>query len=148
MAKIKLTKGELKKQRDGLKQFQRYLPTLLLKKQQLQVKILEVRRTIEQKQASLAQLEQKFDIWIGLLADPQLGELDLKFLVIPTVIQTNTVNIAGLALPVLKQVHFAPIDYDYYTTPFWVDLALSQLREYFRGVIEIRIIRQHGFFWV
>ena len=33
---IKLTKNELKKQKDNLKQFQRYLPTLQLKKQQLQ----------------------------------------------------------------------------------------------------------------
>ena len=44
MAKIKLTKGELKRQRDSLKQFQHYLPTLQLKKQQLQMKILEARR--------------------------------------------------------------------------------------------------------
>ena len=35
MAKIKLTKNELKAQRDALKRFQRYLPTLQLKKQQL-----------------------------------------------------------------------------------------------------------------
>ena len=32
---VKLTKNELKVQKDRLKQFQRYLPTLQLKKQQL-----------------------------------------------------------------------------------------------------------------
>ena len=37
---IKLTKNELKKQKDNLKQFQRYLPTLQLKKQQLQSVIM------------------------------------------------------------------------------------------------------------
>ena len=36
MAKIKLTKNELKVQKDQLKMFNRYLPTLMLKKQQLQ----------------------------------------------------------------------------------------------------------------
>ncbi|MEA2067703.1 MAG: V-type ATP synthase subunit D, partial [Verrucomicrobiota bacterium] len=41
MAKIKLTKNELKTQRDSLARFNRYLPTLLLKKQQLQ---MEMRR--------------------------------------------------------------------------------------------------------
>jgi len=40
MLKIKLTKGELKRQRDSLRQFLRYLPTLQLKKQQLQIEIL------------------------------------------------------------------------------------------------------------
>ena len=41
MAKIKLTKNELKTQRDSMARFQRYLPTLQLKKQQLQ---MEMRR--------------------------------------------------------------------------------------------------------
>ncbi|HOT63427.1 MAG TPA: V-type ATP synthase subunit D, partial [Treponemataceae bacterium] len=36
---IKLTKNELKKQKESLKMYQRYLPTLQLKKQQLQTEI-------------------------------------------------------------------------------------------------------------
>ena len=39
MAKIKLTKTELKVQTDALKRFQRFLPMLQLKKQQLQAEI-------------------------------------------------------------------------------------------------------------
>ena len=39
---IKLTKNELKTQKDKLKQFERYLPTLQLKKQQLQSVIMQV----------------------------------------------------------------------------------------------------------
>ena len=35
MSKIRLTKNELKKQKDNLKRFTRYLPTLELKKKQL-----------------------------------------------------------------------------------------------------------------
>ena len=46
---IKLTKNELKKQKDNLKQFQRYLPTLQLKKQQLQSVIMGIRRELEEK---------------------------------------------------------------------------------------------------
>ena len=42
MAKIKLTKNELKKQKDALKMYTRYLPTLILKKQQLQMEIRKV----------------------------------------------------------------------------------------------------------
>ena len=40
MAKVKLTKNALKAERDSLKRYQRYLPTLLLKKQQLQKMIV------------------------------------------------------------------------------------------------------------
>ncbi|TRZ99355.1 MAG: V-type ATP synthase subunit D, partial [Rhodocyclaceae bacterium] len=39
MANIKHTKNELKAQREALKRFQRYLPTLQLKKQQLQLEV-------------------------------------------------------------------------------------------------------------
>ena len=38
---IKLTKNEQKVQKDHLKQYQRYLPTLQLKKQQLQSVIMK-----------------------------------------------------------------------------------------------------------
>ena len=37
--KIKHTKNELKAQRDALRRFERYLPTLQLKKQQLQLEV-------------------------------------------------------------------------------------------------------------
>ena len=46
---IKLTKNELKKQKDNLKQFERYLPTLQLKKQQLQSVIMRIRADLEQR---------------------------------------------------------------------------------------------------
>ncbi|NLZ64614.1 MAG: V-type ATP synthase subunit D, partial [Lentisphaerae bacterium] len=46
MTKIKLTKNELKVQRDSLKRFQRYLPTLQLKKQQLQMEVRHAREEL------------------------------------------------------------------------------------------------------
>ena len=46
---VKLTKNELKSQKESLKRFLRYLPTLQLKKQQLQTEI----RTIEARAAQL-----------------------------------------------------------------------------------------------
>ena len=49
MAKIKYTKTEQKNQQDALKQFCRFLPTLQLKKQQLQ---LEVRQSLERVSAN------------------------------------------------------------------------------------------------
>ena len=48
---IKLTKNEEKVQKDRLKQYQRYLPTLQLKKQQLQMVIMQTRAELEQKEA-------------------------------------------------------------------------------------------------
>ena len=44
MPRIRLNKTELKKQRDALKRFERYLPMLQLKQQQLQSEVERVRR--------------------------------------------------------------------------------------------------------
>ena len=51
MAKIKHTKNELKAQREALKRFERFLPMLQLKKQQLQVEILGIDGKLAHKKA-------------------------------------------------------------------------------------------------
>lgn len=143
MAKIKFTKGELKKQRDGLKQFQRYLPTLLLKKQQLQMKILEVRSQMAERQEILNRLESSFDQWVGILADPQLSEAaDFMSWVIPSEVVTSTINIAGANLPVLVSVEFSAARYDLRTTPLWVDFAIVELRKYFEVVAQMSVLKR------
>ena len=48
MAKVKLTKNELKAQRDALKRYERYLPTLQLKKQQLQAEVRAVEHKLDE----------------------------------------------------------------------------------------------------
>ena len=72
MAKVKLTKGELKRQRDALKQFTRYLPTLQLKKQQLQLEILQQNTALQDIKQSLIKKKQSIHSWAGLLAEPQV----------------------------------------------------------------------------
>ena len=46
--KIKYTRTELKRQRDALARFKRYLPTLKLKQQQVQASILQTREKFRQ----------------------------------------------------------------------------------------------------
>ena len=51
MVKVKLTKTELKAQTDALKRFQRFLPMLQLKKQQLQSEIAGISAKAEETRA-------------------------------------------------------------------------------------------------
>ena len=141
MSKIKLTKSELKKQRDSLKQFRHYLPTLLLKKQQLQMKILEIRRELDAKLDAITQKEQAILKWVGLLAE-QGQTVDLKPWVVPTKVVTGQLNIAGATIPILKEIVFAEVDYDFYTTPFWVDKAVEELRAYMKLFVEVRVLTE------
>ena len=73
MGKIKLTKGELKRQRDALKQYQRYLPTLQLKKQQLQMEILYQVASIEKQRQEEKAKQDSID---SCQRFPMLGTLE------------------------------------------------------------------------
>ncbi|MCA9398356.1 MAG: V-type ATP synthase subunit D [Candidatus Omnitrophica bacterium] len=139
MSKIKLTKGELKKQRDSLKQFRRYLPTLQLKKQQLQMKILETRRELQKVQAKLNDTEDSIKLWVGLLADESVN---LQDWITPEDVITDSMNIAGANVPVFKEVTFKKAEYDLYLTPFWTDQAVEQMKNFVALKIEYEIIKK------
>ncbi len=145
MAKIKLTKGELKRQRDSLRQYQRYLPTLQLKKQQLQMEILHQLNLRDEKKRAEEAKRKAIEAWAGLLSDP----VEIKPFIIAEKIITAVRNIAGTDLVVFTRAEFNQPGYDLFTTPLWVDGAIDALRavnvlRVETGVIErgIEILRQ------
>ncbi|MCK9594075.1 MAG: V-type ATP synthase subunit D [Candidatus Omnitrophica bacterium] len=139
MAKIKLTKGELKKQRDSLRQFERYLPTLQLKKQQLQMEILHWNSLAEEKRRLENSKRLSILSWTGLLAEQ---DVFLAQWISPVKMITSARNIAGVDLSVLERVDFSEAEYDLFLTPAWVDSAIDLLRELVCLNEEIRYIEQ------
>ena len=128
---VKLTKNELKVQKDRLKQFQRYLPTLQLKKQQLQAVVMQVTAQLEQvarqRQAAVAGL----DDWVAVFAenDSFPAEKRLGALIRPRHVVCGEQNIAGVTVPVFQELSFEDIRYDVADYPLWVDTAAVRLRE-------------------
>lgn len=131
MASIKLTKNELKKQKDNLKQFQRYLPTLQLKKQQLQSVIMQIDEELEAKQNEYYATINGLDDWVAVFSENSIFPSDLKIenLVKPDTAICSESNIAGIIVPVFETLTFKEIDYDVADYPLWVDNALIKLRE-------------------
>lgn len=143
MAKLKLTKNELKKKKDALKMYQRYLPTLQLKKQQLQMEIRSVMTRLEQLEARKHELEIRYEAWIAVFA----GQSEARtadgqpFLKVESV-RTTMGNIAGVPIPMFEGVDFQRTEYDLYSTPPWVDSALSLLEELLRVRAEYGVVAQ------
>lgn len=136
MAAVKLTKNELKRQNDMLKRFQRYLPTLQLKKQQLQMVIRQVeakRRQVAQRREELA---SDLNEWIAVFSD----NLHLERLLEIERLVTESGNIAGIEIPVFKELQFRVQDYDLYAYPFWVDAGIDRLREILSCDAEMRVL--------
>ncbi len=125
MAKIRFSKGELKKQRDALKQYKRYLPTLQLKKQQLQMEILRQHMTLQDRQKKLDMAMNDAVRWAGLLSEK--GTFDKRWAV-PRRVITGAKNIAGVELKIFEKCEFGAAEYDLFTIPLWVDGAIEALR--------------------
>ena len=128
---IKLTKNELKKQKDNLKQFQRYLPTLQLKKQQLQSVIMGIRQELERKEAERIQMIGDLDDWVAVFAENEIFDEEKKIeqLVQPDKVIVKEDNIAGVKIPAFEELTFKDINYDVDDYPLWVDTATLKLRE-------------------
>ncbi len=131
MSKIKLTKGELKRQRESLKQFEHYLPTLQLKKQQLQIRINEARKKMQDLVDRQRQQEESIRAWAGLLAEA--GD-EFEAWITPRRIVTETANVAGADIPVFVDARFDEAVYDYYAEPLWIDEGLNRLREWIKSL--------------
>lgn len=137
MAKIKLTKNELKVQKDALKMYQRYLPTLTLKKQQLQSEI----RIIEAKAASVRQerenLEKGFSSWIAVFSEESAFP---DGIITVSNIRKGTGNIAGVTIPTFEGADFSRGDYDLYETPLWVDIAANHMEKAMSLDLEVEVL--------
>jgi V/A-type H+-transporting ATPase subunit D len=146
MTKIKFTKGELKRQRDALRQYERYLPTLQLKKQQLQLEIVHQLHLGEQKRAEEQAQQKGIEEWAGLLSEAQSL---LQSWLSQRTPRLGARNVAGVDIPVCEGVDFSIPQYDLFATAFWVDSAVEALKKFIttrqeRSIIEqgIEILRQ------
>ena len=122
MAKIKLTKTELKAQTDALKRFQRFLPMLQLKKQQLQGEIAGIVQKAEETSAKERAVRADLDRWVGLFAT---DESLIAGLVKVREVKTGTANVAGVAIPTFERIDTDVKDVDVWETPAWVDNAVE-----------------------
>jgi V/A-type H+-transporting ATPase subunit D len=137
--KFKLTKGELKRQRDALRQYQMYLPTLQLKKQQLQIEIIHQLSLLEEKTQSEITKRRASQVWVGLFTD---AEADLKPMIKPKAIIASVKNIAGVDLSVFERAEFESVEYDLFIAPLWVDFAIEELRKLVSLRCEIKVLEK------
>ncbi len=126
MAKVKLTKTELKAQSDALKRFQRFLPMLQLKKQQLQAEIAEIAAKIENLDHRQKQAVNSLAAWVALFSGQ---DETLKELVSLVRVVTDTNNIAGVAIPVFVRLETKIAEIDLFNTPAWIDDAVKMIQE-------------------
>jgi V/A-type H+-transporting ATPase subunit D len=137
VAKIKLTKNELKKQKDSLKMYRRYLPTLMLKKQQLQAEIRTTEIRLRELRDEKERIENIIKAWVAVFGE--------KGIFIPEILKIAKVktaqgNIAGVAIPIFEGAELEVFPYDLTRMPLWLDLAVEKLKQVILLDLEARIV--------
>ena len=128
MAKLKLTKTELKAQMDDLKRFNRFLPTLQLKKQQLQLEIRKSQSLFEENERKFKELRARLSRWTALLGDENIVELITGTVKIKCIVAGEN-NIAGVNVPIFERVEFSVKEVDLFTTEFYVSAAIDAVQQ-------------------
>lgn len=140
MAQIKLTKMELRDQQYKLKQLQKYLPTLQLKKAMLQTEVNQAVYEIEGLTRAFKEQEGVCHSFQSLLSDPeseilydgaQVGDVEKRY-----------ENIAGAEIPFFEKVIFKPHEYSLFESPLWVDSAMEQVKELVIAKQKIEVVKE------
>jgi V/A-type H+-transporting ATPase subunit D len=139
MAKIKLTKNELKKQKDALKMYQRYLPTLMLKKQQLQAEIRTTELRIRELRQEKDAIDESFKTWIGVYGEKGIFSPSILRI---TAVKTAEGNIAGVSIPLFEGADFEIAAYDLVRMPLWLDTAVERFKQVLLLDLEARTLEE------
>ncbi len=126
MAELRLNKTELKNQKTLLDQLSKYLPTLQLKKQQLQVEVNNMRSSVDLLQDQLKDRREILRRYARLFSEylPQT----LSSLIEIAELREGKENIAGVEVPQFESILFKEIAWSFFSTPTWVDQALIDLK--------------------
>ncbi|MBW1759493.1 MAG: V-type ATP synthase subunit D [Deltaproteobacteria bacterium] len=138
MKKVKLTKNELRKQKDDLKRYNRYLPTLYIKKQQLQKEVERIRGELAHVKQSQNRLLEEVLPWVSLFSE----DVDIAGLIQLHGVKMMEENIAGVDIPVLDQVDLENKRYDLFIYPLWVDRAMEILSKMIHLKIQRTVLEE------
>ena len=139
MAKVRLTKNELKKQKDSLKMYKRYLPTLMLKKQQLQGEIRQTDLRLKELHAAKQNLDETFKVWIAVFGETGIFTKDILKI---TSLRTGHGNVAGVSIPIFEGADFEVAVYDLTRTPAWLDKAVEAVKKALLLDLEAKVVEE------
>lgn len=138
--KIKLTRPELKRYREALSRYERYLPMLKLKQQRLQVVLRDVdrrRREALLKREAIEETIRRYEAVRADLAGAPIDEWSQ-----PSEVRTHEKNVAGVPVPEFEGVDFPEASYSLFATPPWVDRTLEDFRERSRRRAVVDVLTQ------
>lgn len=138
MQRVRHTKNELKAQREALRRFQRFLPTLELKKQQLQMEVRRLHAAMEECRARLDDAQSRIGAWVRLFGE----DAGMDALLPECRARISESNVAGVAIPVFDGVDMGRPAYDLHETPPWIDDGIDAIHSLVALKMELAVLAE------
>lgn len=132
MARLQLSKSALAREQKNLQTFQRFLPSLDLKRQQVMAERSKAKRQLAATRGEIEAHRKIAGEQIPMLAN---RDVDLSDLARISDVELDTENLVGTRLPRLRALRVEVRDYALLGKPVWVDAAAKVLRE----MLELRV---------
>jgi V/A-type H+-transporting ATPase subunit D len=129
MARLALSKSELSRQTRQLKTYERFLPSLDLKRKQLMAERARARGRLLETEQLIGKLKERVQERLPMLSN---REVDLDGLVGLEGVELERENLVGVMLPVVGDVRVKVREYGLLAKPHWVDVLVEELREALR----------------
>lgn len=136
MARTPLNEAELGRKKRQLATYQRFLPSLDMKRKQLIAERNRARQELEEIQTAVADTRQRAGDEVPMLADRQVA---VEQLVAIRDVTLDRQNVVGVQLPVLREVTFDVAAYGYLAKPHWVDRVVDLLRRQLERSVAERV---------
>ena len=124
--KVSLNKSSLNKEKASLKTFNRYLPALELKRQQLMAERKKAEQAVAESRERIKQIEKDIAAQLPMLA---CEDIQIEDLVQVTNVVLGEQNIVGTTVPLLERIEVEVKPYSFLTKPHWVDFLVERLKE-------------------
>jgi V/A-type H+-transporting ATPase subunit D len=139
MARLALSKSSLSVQNRRLKTFERYLPSLDLKRRQLIAERAKAARAIEATEAEIAELRRKVEEGLPMGSSE---EVNIENLVHIARVVLGEENVMGVRLPRVNEIELKRADYALLAKPEWVDGFAWRMEEMLQLRLRIQVERQ------
>ncbi len=124
--RIRLNKVSLREQKQKMAMYERFLPALEARKQQLIMQLALVRKNILDQRARMESVLAEIHTWSSLYWE--VDEI-LRYLLAIQEVRFTVRNVAGLRIRDFVEVVFKDAGYSFFGTPYSFDTVLQKTRE-------------------
>lgn len=137
----KLNKSELTRLKQEQKIYLQFLPVLKLKQEQLQIELIRIKRKYLSIKETYINKLKEISKNAAVLTDATSGH-DILQILKPKTIHIIKKSIAGIYVPILKDVVFREYFINFFDAPCWITLIIFDLKLLIFKSIEIQVAQK------